>query len=174
MAEDGTDNEEIAEGEEEGEKKPGKMKLIIIAVAALVVLGGGGGAAAYFMGYLGGGDMMETADGKMEPAPPPPKPVFYYSVPEITVNLSSAETRAHYLRMTISLEFSDKDMVSQVEPNLPRVMDAFQTYLRELRVDDLSGSAGLFRLKEELQRRLNVAIYPARVDDILFKDIKVQ
>lgn len=171
MADDDTEDDE---GEEEGEKKSGKMKLIIIAVAALVVLGGGGGAAAYFMGYLGGAEMMETAEGKMEPAPPPPKKVYYYSVPEITVNLSSAETRAHYLRMNISLEFSDKDMVSQVEPNLPRVMDAFQTYLRELRVDDLSGSAGLFRLKEELQRRINVAIYPARVDDILFKDIKVQ
>lgn len=174
MADEANENEDGAEGEdEEGGKKSGKMKLIIIGVAALLVLGGGGGAAAYFMGFFGGGAMQEVAGEEMD-KPPTPKPAYYYSVPEITVNLSSAETRATYLRMNISLEFSDKDMVSQVEPNLPRVMDAFQVYLRELRIDDLNGSAGLFRLKEELQRRINLAIYPARVDDILFKDIKVQ
>lgn len=174
MADEANENEEAAEGEDqEGGKKSGKMKLIIIGVAALLVLGGGGGAAAYFMGFFGGEAMKEMAGEEMD-KPPAPKPAYYYSVPEITVNLSSAETRATYLRMNISLEFSDKDMVSQVEPNLPRVMDAFQVYLRELRIDDLNGSAGLFRLKEELQRRINLAIYPARVDDILFKDIKVQ
>lgn len=174
MADEANENEEVAEGEdEEGGKKSGKMKLIIIGVAALLVLGGGGGAAAYFMGFFGGEEMKEMAGDAVE-KPAAPKPAYYYSVPEITVNLSSAETRATYLRMNISLEFSDEDMVSQVEPNLPRVMDAFQVYLRELRIDDLNGSAGLFRLKEELQRRINLAIYPARVDDILFKDIKVQ
>ena len=88
--------------------------------------------------------------------------------------MSSAETRASYLRVNISLEFSDESMIKQVQPNLPRVLDAFQVYLRELRIDDLNGSAGLFRLKEELQRRINIAIYPAKVDDILFKDLKVQ
>lgn len=174
MAEDATDNEDFAEGDEsEGGKKIGKMKLIMIAVAAILVLGGGG-AAFHFMGLSDGGDMEGAAEAEMGRAMAPPKPAYYYSMPEITVNLSSAETRATYLRMNISLEFSDEDMIAQMQPNLPRVMDTFQIYLRELRIDDLQGSAGLFRLKEELQRRINLAIYPAKVDDILFKDIKVQ
>jgi flagellar FliL protein len=53
-------------------------------------------------------------------------------------------------------------------------MDAFQTYLRELRASDLEGSAGLYRLKEELTRRVNAAIAPHRIVAVLFKEIVVQ
>lgn len=174
MADDANENDEPGDGEEDGAGgKPGKMKLIIIAAVGVVVLLGGGGAGAYFMGVFDSAKPTETADADM-PEAVVKKPAHYYALPEITVNLSTAETRATYLRMNISLEFSDKAMIAEVEPNMPRVMDAFQVYLRELRVDDLGGSAGLFRLKEELQRRINLAIYPARVDDILFNDIKVQ
>ena len=48
-------------------------------------------------------------------------------------------------------------MIEQITPIMPRVMDAFQTYLRELRPSDLDGSAGLYRLKEELTRRVNAS-----------------
>jgi flagellar protein FliL len=57
---------------------------------------------------------------------------------------------------------------------LPRVMDTFQVFMRELRPQDLEGSSGLYRLKEEMTRRVNVAVYPARVDAILFKELMVQ
>jgi flagellar FliL protein len=57
---------------------------------------------------------------------------------------------------------------------MPRIMDAFQTYLRELRPSDLEGSAGLYRLKEELTRRVNASIAPARINAVLFKEIVVQ
>ncbi len=65
-------------------------------------------------------------------------------------------------------------MIELIEPRMPRVLDAFQVYLRELRPSDLEGSAGLYRLKEELLRRVNLAVYPASVDNILFKEILVQ
>ena len=65
-------------------------------------------------------------------------------------------------------------MVAEIQPLMPRVMDNFQIFLRELRPSDLEGSAGLYRLKEELVRRINAAIYPARVEAILFKDVLVQ
>ena len=172
MAEEQDDFAETEEAEEG--KKSGKMKIIIAAVGVVVLLAGGG-AGAYFMGLFGGEELIAAeGDETVQEAMAPPKPVHYYNLPEITVNLSSAETRATYLRLNISLEFADEEMISQVQPNLPRVLDAFQVYLRELRIDDLNGSAGLFRLKEELQRRINLAIYPAKVDDILFKDLKVQ
>jgi flagellar FliL protein len=57
---------------------------------------------------------------------------------------------------------------------LPRVEDTFQVFVRELRASDLDGSAGVYRLREELLRRVNVAVYPAKVDAVLFKDIIVQ
>ena len=50
----------------------------------------------------------------------------------------------------------------------------FQTYLRELRPSDLNGSAGMFRLKEELTKRVNYAVSPNQVSAVLFKEIVVQ
>jgi len=101
------------------------------------------------------------------------KPVVFYDLPEMTVNLST-QGRTTYLKVRIALEVESDSMVSQVEPYLPRILDAFQIYLRELRPADLEGSAGLFRLKEQLLRRINSAIYPAKVEGVLFKEILIQ
>jgi flagellar protein FliL len=57
---------------------------------------------------------------------------------------------------------------------LPRVIDTLITYMRELRPDDLRGSAGLVRLREELLARIKVSAAPARVNDVLFREILVQ
>ncbi|PLX37237.1 MAG: flagellar basal body-associated protein FliL [Hyphomicrobiales bacterium] len=163
--------EETTEGQE-GEEQQGssKKKLILFGLIGLLLLGGGGGAAAYFLGLFGGGDEVATADG----APPPPPPAFFYDLPEITVNLKTIDDKEVFLKLKVALELSDEDMVKQVEPYMPRILDAFQFYLHEVRSTDLEGSAGLFRLKEELHRRINVAIYPAKVGDVLFKEVLVQ
>lgn len=103
-----------------------------------------------------------------------PRQAFFYNVPTMTVNLSSTERRAHYLRIDIALELKDRDAAARINPVLPRVMDAFQTYLRELRTSDLEGSAAIYRLKEELLRRVNDAVYPVEIERVLFKEILVQ
>ena len=54
------------------------------------------------------------------------------------------------------------------------IRDSFQTYLRELRLDDLRGSAGMYRLREELLTRINVAVQPSKVSAVLFKEMLVQ
>ena len=79
------------------------------------------------------------------------------------------------MKLSVSLELKGGDeAVKALEPVMPRVVDQFQTYLRELRVEDLSGSAGMFRLKEELLRRVNMAIEPVQIQDVLFKEMIVQ
>ena len=78
------------------------------------------------------------------------------------------------LAIHIALEVADERMMEQIQPRMAKVIDAFQVYLRELRKSDLEGSAGIYRLKEELRRRVNVAIFPAQVHSILFKEILVQ
>jgi len=141
------------------------LKLIIIAAAALVVLGGGG-AAGYFM--FGG-----SKDTKV--AAPVVKPPVFLDVPEVLVNLSNpGGDRTQYLKVKVVLELADAALTSQIQTVMPRVMDAFQTYLRELRPTDLDGSAGLYRLREELTRRVNAAISPGRVNAVLFKEIVLQ
>ena len=91
------------------------------------------------------------------------------------VNLSNAGSdRTQYLKVKSVLELPDPLLVAQIQPLMPRVMDAFQTYLRELRPTDLDGSAGLYRLKEELTRRVNAAVAPNRINAVLFKEIVIQ
>ncbi len=91
------------------------------------------------------------------------------------VNLAGAPgERVQYLRVKVVLEVKEEKQVEEIKPTMPRVTDIFQTYLRELRPADLSGSAGLFRLKEELTRRVNAAVAPVKVSAVLFKEIVVQ
>jgi flagellar FliL protein len=139
-------------------------RTMIIAAAGVLVLIGGGTT-----GWL----MMGSKDTK--PVPAPAKPVVFLDVPEVLVNLStSANERAQYLKVKVVLELPDATQQPQIQSTMPRVMDAFQTYLRELRPADLDGSAGLYRLKEELTRRVNAAIAPSRINAVLFKEIVVQ
>src|ERR1700692_3228630 len=159
------DEEASAEGEQSAPpKRKLPLKLIIIAVAGLVVLAGGG-SGAYLM----------LAGGKEGAAAAPGKPPAFVEVPEVLVNLSTVGAdRTQYLKVKIVLEIPDAALSPQIESTMPRVMDAFPNYLRELRPTDLDGSAGLYRLKEELTRRVNTAIAPSRITAVLFKEIVVQ
>jgi flagellar protein FliL len=146
-------------------KKKFSLKMIIIAAAGLLVLGGGGAAAYLFLG----------SSGHDKPAHADIKPAIFVDLPDVLVNLSNASAdRTQYLKVKIVLELPDPSVVAQIQPLMPRVMDAFQTYLRELRPTDLDGSAGLYRLKEELTRRVNAAVAPNRITAVLFKEIVVQ
>ena len=100
--------------------------------------------------------------------------LVFYDLPELLVNLNSTDRKSNYLKIRVALEISDPDMIALLDARLPRIMDKFQVYLRELRLDDLRGSAGMFRIKEELLARVNKAVYPVRINDVLFKEMLVQ
>jgi flagellar FliL protein len=140
----------------------GLNKFVLIGGCALILVLAGGG---YFM--LGG--YKEAADS----AKSMPKSVFY-DLPDMTVNLSASPERPQYLRVKITLEAENNSVIDALKLVMPRIVDAFQVHLRELRVTDLEGSAGLFRVREELTRRVNLAIAPNRIRAVLFKEIVVQ
>jgi flagellar FliL protein len=160
------DNEQ-AEGAADGAEVPakkGKLKLIIAVVGFVAILGAGAGW--FFMRGHG-----EEAHAEA----PPPKPPSFVEVPDMTINLVGAPgERVQYLKVKVVLEVKEEKQVETIKPTLPRVTDLFQTYLRELRPSDLNGSAGLFRLKEELTKRVNLALAPQQVSAVLFKEILVQ
>jgi len=128
------------------------------------------------LGGLGtGGYMMLGRSHESQAAVPVAKPAVFVDLPEVLVNLSNTGSdRTQYLKVKVVLELPDALLMQQIQPIMPRIMDTFQTYLRELRPTDLDGSAGLYRLKEELTRRVNVAIAPNKVNAVLFKEIIVQ
>ena len=161
---------------EEGKAAPAKrnklsLKLIIIAIGGLVGLGAIGGGGYYFL-FAGHGKAEAAATAEA----PPVKPVVFLDMPDVLVNLSASNgsERTQYLKVKVTLELPNEATSAQIQPLMPRLMDAFQTYLRELRPSDLDGSAGLYRLKEELTRRVDAAIAPSRINAVLFKEIVVQ
>ena len=144
----------------------GKLKIIIAAVGLFVIIGGG--SVTWFMFSRGHSEEVHAEAAA-------PKPAIFIDVPEMLVNLVGAPgERVQYLKAKIVLEVKEEKLVEAIKPSMPRVTDIFQTYLRELRPADLTGSAGLFRLKEELTKRVNTAIAPSQVNAVLFKEIVVQ
>lgn len=152
-------------------------KLILFIVLPLVLLLGGGGAA-YFLGLFDALLGVEaTAEGDAaagEAEHVEAGPSVYFELPEMLINLNSTGKKSNFLKITVSLELESADAVHEVEAVLPRIIDSFQVYLRELRIDDLRGSAGLYRLREELLLRVNAAVEPVKVKDVLFKEMLVQ
>ncbi|CAN5485082.1 flagellar basal body-associated protein FliL [soil metagenome] len=160
------DDDQGEDGGAEAAAPKSKRKLIMIGGAAVLVLLLAGGGWFFFM----------RGHAKEEHAAvPPPKPPVFLDVPEVLVNLANAPgERIQYLKVKVVLEIKDQPLLAQITPTMPRVTDLFQTYMRELRPTDLNGSVGLFRLKEELTRRVNAAISPSQVNAVLFKEIVIQ
>lgn len=100
--------------------------------------------------------------------------IFFHKLPDIVVNLNDKGSKTHFLKLSASLEIPDKESLKLVVQMQPRVMDSFQLYLRELRKSDLEGSAGIYRLREELLMRVNKTVYPAKVNNILFNEMITQ
>ena len=151
-------------------------KLQIVAVAGLLVVLGGGGAAFYFFGMSSGKSAEEAAaeSVKTESDKLPAEKAAFFDIPDIIVNIQTPDSTPAYLKLSVALELEKIEAKATIEPVLPRIVDQFQTYLRELRVEDIRGSAGVMRLKEELLRRVNLAVAPTPVRDVLLKEMIVQ
>jgi flagellar FliL protein len=133
---------------------------------------GGGHGEAKADAHSGGHGEAAGGHGEAAAHGVPGAPLFF-DLPAILVNLRS-DDKPVFLKLVVSLEVKDHDTLKAVEAVLPRVVDQFQTYLRELRVEELSGSAATYRLKEELLRRVKIAAAPMDVSDVLFKDMIIQ
>lgn len=200
---DKSDKEAPVDGDEtavDGEGAPGKKKpplkmLIIAGVGALVVLGGGGAGAFILLkpkpaaeGEAHGEKTEKKAakdekgkgkgkDGEAPASPavirPGPDGVVFYTMPDIVVNMQTPEGKATFLKLRLTLELPDQAVSSELDPNLPRLQDMFQTFLRELRPEDLSGSQGSYQLRMEILRRVNLVIAPAKVNAVLIEEMLI-
>ena len=171
------DRNEDDAGLEEGleQKKFSGKKMIMIIVPVLLLLVGGG-AAYIFMGGDEAHDEALDENGNPivaedENAASPE--LLFYDIEPMLVNLTSADGKSAYLKLSVTLEVDKQSSIEELKLNLPRIVDNFQVYLRELRLEDINGSAGMFRLKEELLSRVNETIYPTRVNDVLFKEMLI-
>ncbi len=151
---------------------PGKKLVLFIALPVLLI--GLAGAGVYFSGLADSLIGAEEHEGELLTEEEEEGPSVYYDIPDMLVNLNSSGRKTGYLKISVSVEVGSEADAEQLKTVLPRIVDSFQVYLRELRVEDLSGSAGLQRLREELLMRVSNAAAPTVVKDILFREMLIQ
>ncbi len=175
-----TDQTDIQDPDAEGDgetpvrarRLPGKKLVLFIALPMLLI--GLAGAGVYVSGLADSLIGAEEHEGELLTEEEENGPSVYYDIPEMLVNLNSSGRKTGYLKIAVSVEVGSEADAGQLETVLPRIVDSFQVYLRELRVEDLSGSAGLQRLREELLMRVSNAATPTVVRDILFREMLIQ
>jgi flagellar protein FliL len=158
---------EADEAEHKGKKKRGKLVLIAAVPLVLALIGAG----LWFTGVLP--RLLGHAPEQHAKAETTPQPVFV-DLPEIVANLDSNTRQPAFIKLKARLELARPEDQAAIAAAMPRILDLFQTYLRETRPEDLRGSAGTYRLREELIGRASIAAAPARVTDVLFTQVLVQ
>jgi flagellar protein FliL len=194
------EGEEGAEGEAPAKKKP---PILIIAIAAGVLVLGGGGAAAFLLMKPkpeaeagaehgkekkekkkekkeegGHGEKKEGEGGAAAAGPAPvikegPDGIYFYTLPDIVVNMQTADGKSTFLKLQLTFELPDEETGEVLTENLPRLQSMFQTFLRELRPEDLNGSQGTFMLQAELLRRVNLVAAPNKVNAVLIEGLLI-
>lgn len=152
-------------------KKRGKSKLLLIVGGLVVLLAGGGAGAAFFLKLPPFAAAQGEAPADAEPQAPAP---IFVEIPDIVANLNAGARRQSFVRLKARIEVSRRDDITVMQAAMPRLLDLFTTYLRETRPDELRGSVGTHRLREELIARANIATRPGLVTDILFVELIVQ
>lgn len=192
-----------ADGDATAPKKKKLPLLFIIAPVALLVLGGGGAAAFFMMkpkpaeahggaaaeqghgaekaekkeekgGGHGGGGKEGEADPSLGVIAAGPDGVTFYTLPDMVMNIQSADSRPTFLKLKLTLEMRDAAVATHLQEEMPRLQDMFTGFVRELRPEDLSGSAGTYQLRAEILRRVNMIAAPGKVDAVLIEEMLVQ
>jgi len=203
-AADAAETEATAAPEGDGEegaparKKGLPLKLVIMAAVGAVLILGGGGAGAWFLllkpkpggehGAAEGHAPKKKKDGgghgkAAKPGEPDesggmvregPDGVTFYTMPDLVVNIQSADGRPTFLKLKLTFEMKDHETAEAISAGAPRLHDMFQTFLRELRPEDLNGSQGSYQLRMEIQRRVNLLLAPHKVDAVLIEEMLIQ
>jgi flagellar FliL protein len=186
---EGGDGETLAIEGGEPKKKGLPLKMLIIAGAAGVLVLGGGGTGAFML--LGHKDPAKAGEHKKEKPKKKggkeegkvdkngaqvtdgPDGVVFYALPDMVVNMQTADGKPTFLKLKLTFEVPDHDTVEALEPNRPRLQDMFTTFLRELRPEDLAGSQGSYQLRLEILRRVNLVIAPAKINAVLIEEMLV-
>ena len=194
-AEAAPEGEGAAEGEDgaaAGKKKPPLKMLIIAGVAAVLVLGGGGAGAFMFMKPKpaeeagahgekpkkpkkkeGGHSKGEKPEAGAPVVKEGPDGVVFYTLPDILVNMQTATGKPTFLKLKLTFELPDEEAAEVLNPNMPRLQDMLQTFLRELRPEDLQGSQGSYQLRMEILRRVNLVAAPTKVNAVLIEEMLI-
>ncbi len=170
---------------EEAPKKGGKKKLIILLLLVIILLGAGGGAAYFFLFKKKPSPAQQAAVPQpVQPAAPAMPaagvgqpgavvPQYFYKLDTFIVNLAD-EGGSRYLKVTMTLALSNKEVEKEIEKKLPVIRDAIITVISNKYYKDIATPAGKLALKREIMARVNILLTTGKVVDIYFTDFVVQ
>ena len=168
---DELDDDELGDVDEDG--AGGGLRRILIIVGVVVLLLAIGGAVAYFFGVFD--DLLGPSEEELQSEEQQTDTLgHFFELEEMLVSLGRTGRKSSFLKLRISIELERKEDEARIQAVMPRIVDSFQVFLRGLRIEELQGSHGLYRVKEELLFRANVAASPGKVKDVLFKEMLVQ
>ncbi len=188
MATDDIADDEILDDDDAPKK--GKKGLIIIIL--LVLLLGGAGAGLYFSGILDDlidappaetedvaedseADSAEASEAGTDAKEGETKaPMVYHTMPDFVANLNPGSGSPSFIKARITVEAPSEETIIRFQAVEPKIRDVINTYIRELRPSDLKGSAGVYRLRDELLMRINKAIAPDKINNVLFEELLIQ
>jgi flagellar basal body-associated protein FliL len=157
-----------------------RLKWIIIVVVLLILLGGGAAGYVFFHDrIMATVDHMlgrEVAGAAPEPVglPAVPIPGNYYKLPRIMGTVIATDYTPHMLQAEISVYLHDPSDLIWVQAYLPRITDAFQSYIRDEMVFDRQHPVDIDALRRVMLPRINGLIAPARIDDISVLSLTVE
>ena len=178
---DEDDEDDEDDDEEEEEKSGGGLKMILIVVGVLVVLVVGGAGGAYMFGALddllgleSSAEAAKREAAELAAAEAALPPVFH-EFPVLVVGLQqpSKKRRSPYIKIKVVAELAQKneERLKLIEV---KILDGFQTYLREQTRDDVAGKAGTDKLRITFLEIVNNAMAPGRVEAVHFRQIILQ
>ncbi|MBC7583233.1 MAG: flagellar basal body-associated FliL family protein [Tardiphaga sp.] len=168
MAENAAVSDGNAEADPEAPPRLGNKKRLIIAAVSLLLLVAAGVAAYLLLGKP------HAAKAALAAAAEKDTPETFVDVPPMVINLRSTDGAARLIKLHLMLVPATAEQGPAVTARLPLIIDHFQPFLRELRPEDLAGSAAVFRIKEELLIRANDVTGTGTVKDILIQDLLQQ
>lgn len=185
VGEEGADDTDVVAAGSARNFTPKKIVLFVVLPLLLIV---GGGVGLYFSGMLDkvfphkavncesakAGDKGFSECAAIQDAAASSQPGVFLNMPDMIVNLNSSGKQPRFLKVSLKLELNSAEDEKNLAPLLPRVVDQFQMYLRELRIEDLRGTSGIYRMKIELLSRVRAAVPNIKVRDVLFQEILVQ
>jgi flagellar protein FliL len=160
--------EAVEAGHEAKAEKKKRSMLPLIIIAVLVIAAG---AAGSYMFLVPKGPKTEAKEEK--------KTAVFLDIKDLLIGIvpDMAQTTigtTRLLKLHVALEIADPKDLPAIQALQPRIEDVFQVYLREMRPVDFQGSAAMIRLKDELLKRVNLAVQPRHIDAVLIKELLVQ
>lgn len=171
------DTDESAEPDQDSEskeeKKPGlKDKLaahkVMIFSGLFLLIVAGSVAGLYFTGML-------TAKKPHEISLALPEEAVFHEIPKITVDLKPSPKHPRpFIRLVMQVELEGEAAKTAFVERETRILDAMQTHLRTLTVQELQDTDGTQRLRTDLLMVINNVIRPEYAITVYYKEIMIR